>query len=318
MRVTFRFGFVSCLLLASAVGAQTGPALLVKPLMHELEAWESRGDVFWQAQGATSNDEDFQMNILEYQGRVRERDEPFVPRLGWDLTYLDLNTDDPALQQDLMDVSVGAAFDLGTHGQWQSALAVGGGYAGNSPFGEGDAWYGMATLRVGRRLNEKMDLALVLDYDGNRSIFPDIPIPGFALKHRVHPTFVYILGVPLSSIAWRPTQELHVDVSWTLMDNFDATVEYELSPRWRVFTSLEARAEAFTVDGLSGDDRLLFQQRRIEAGVDWRPWEHTRLIAAAGYTFGGEFSIGFDQRDSDLVADISDEPYVRFGFERRF
>jgi hypothetical protein len=176
----------------------------------------------------------------------------------------------------------------------------------------------MTTLRVGRKLTENTSLALVLDYNGNRSIFPDIPLPGFAYRHDYDPKLTYVLGIPVTSIYWRPDKPIVVSVSWTLIDNFDARASYDLSSKWQVFTELAARSESFTVDGLSDDDRLLFQQRRVEAGVQWRPWEHTRLIAAAGYSFGGEFTVGFDQRDSDLVADLSDEPYVRFGFERRF
>ena len=33
---------------------------------------------------------------------------------------------------------------------------------------------------------------------------------------------------------------------------------------------------------------------------------------------GSEFSIGYDQSDSEEVADVSDEPYGRIGFERRW
>ena len=161
---------------------QTGAELLIKPLMHESEVWESSGEAPIIADGETDNDQDYHLNIFDYQGRVAERKQPFVPRLGWDFTYLDLNIDDVPGVQDVVDVSVGAAVELGTYSQWQSGLAVGVGYAGNSPFGEGDAYYGMATLRVGRQITKTMDLALVIDYDGNRSIFPDIPLPGFALR----------------------------------------------------------------------------------------------------------------------------------------
>jgi hypothetical protein len=53
-------------------------------------------------------------------------------------------------------------------------------------------------------------------------------------------------------------------------------------------------------------------------GVRWQPFEDTKLLIAGGYAFDGEFSAGFDQNRSDLIADVQDQPYVRFGFERRF
>ena len=109
-----------------------------------------------------------------------------------------------------------------------------------------------------------------------------------------------------------------VELSWTLLDQLDVRLEHKLAGNFTVFGNFERRQEAFSVDGLSNHDRLLFEQRRAELGVRWKPWEHTSLTAAGGYAFGSDFSIGFDQRDSDKVADVSDEPYFRVGFERRF
>jgi hypothetical protein len=69
---------------------------------------------------------------------------------------------------------------------------------------------------------------------------------------------------------------------------------------------------------LADNDRLLFEQRRAEVGVRVQPWEHTSFLLASGYSFGSNFSVGFDQRDSDELADVSDEFYFRAGFERRW
>src|SRR5688572_1621969 len=95
--------------------AQTGAELLIKPLMDESEVWESGGEALVIRDGETDNDQDYHLNIFDYQGRVAERKQPFVPRLGWDFTYLDLNIDDAPGVQDVVDVSVGAAVELGTY-----------------------------------------------------------------------------------------------------------------------------------------------------------------------------------------------------------
>lgn len=298
--------------------AQTGPALLLEPLLSEEEVWESRGDALFLNNGSTSNKQDFQMSVFEVSGRFREQRERLVPRIGWDLTYLDLDSNEPLLKQDLIDVSLAAGVELGRYFDWRSGLTVGVGYAGNSPFGETDAWYGKATLLFGKAWNKNTDVALVVDYDGNRSVYPDIPLPGFAIRHQFDPQLSWVVGVPLSSVTWKPIEFVTVDITWTLLDRFDAKVEYEMAPQWTIFGNLEDRREVFTIDGLSGHDRLLFHQRRAELGVRWQPWDHTSLQLAGGYAFGGEFSTGWDSSDSDLVADLSDEPYVRIGFERQF
>src|SRR5437763_2887026 len=128
--------------------AQTGPALLLKPNLSEQETLEARGDALWLQSGSTSNNgAHFQLGVLEWTGRVREQRENFIPRLGWDVLYLDMHTNDPTLpHRGLTDVSLAAGVELGTYSGWRTGLTVGVGYAGDTPFGEGDAWYGKATL----------------------------------------------------------------------------------------------------------------------------------------------------------------------------
>ena len=310
--------FVAAALLApSAAFAQTGPALLLKPLLSEEDRLESRGDALFLG-SAEAETADFDLSIYEFEGRFREIREKLIPRIGWDVTYLNLNSDVAVLDQDLLDTSLAVGLELGEYYDWRAGLTVGVGYAGNAPFGEGDAWYGKATLVLGRKLRPKTDLAVVVDYDGNRSVFPDIPLPGIAYRHEFDPTFSYVLGVPLSSATWKPTPAWLIEVTWSLVDRIDARFEHKLAGDVTIFGNLERRHEAFTIDGIGDNERLLFEQHRAELGVRWHPWEHTSFLLAGGYAFGSEFSIGFDQRDSDEVADISDEPYVRIGFERRW
>ena len=310
--------FTTVAAFASSAWAQTGAALLLKPLMSDKEIWESRGDVLVPADGDAGPGLDFQMSVFDYVGRFREQRARLIPRIGWDAAWYVMDSDLPILDQDLLDASVAAGLELGTFSDWRAGFTAGVGYAGNSPFGEGDAWYGKATLVLGRKLDPKTDLAFVIDYDGNRTVMPDIPLPGFAYRHQFDPTISYTLGVPLSSVTWKANERTTVEATWTLLDTFDARLEYQLSPKWTAYGALQRRQEGFSVDGLENNDRLLFEQRRAEMGLRWQPWEHTSFLIAGGYAFHGEFSIGFDMRDSDEIADLSDEPYVRFAFERRF
>jgi hypothetical protein len=309
-------GLIFCLPLAAA--AQTGPGLLLEPLLSEDEVWESRGNATFLNQGSTSQDESYTMQIYQWSGKFREQRERFIPRVGWDLKYLDVDTPDPLLKNDLVDASIAAGLELGRYSKWTAGLTLGVGYAGNTPFGESDAWYGKATFVFGGAWNKNTDVVLVLDYDGNRSVYPDIPLPGFAIRHQYDPRLSWTLGVPVTAVKWKPLDRVTFDLTWTMIDSFDARLQYELASKWTVFGAWETRREAFSVDGLSNHDRLLFQQRRAEVGLLWKPLKHTSFQLAGGYAFSGEFSAGFDGSDSELVADLSDEPYVRVGFERQF
>ena len=306
--------------LPSVAHAQTGVDLLLKPLLSEEELFEARGDALFFNSVSAGHGNDFKMDAFELNGRVREQRTNFIPRVGWDLHLYHFESNIPVLDHDLTDVSVAAGVEIGTVSGYRTAISVGVGYAGNSPFGEGDAWYPKATLLMGKKLDPKTTFGMVLDYDANRPIFPDIPMPGVAYIHEFDPTLSYTAGMPLSSVIWKPRQieNLTIDVTWIFIDTINAHVEYVVVPRWTLYGSFERREEAFHVDEIGGQDRLLFRQHRAELGVRWKATEHMSLLLAGGLAFGGEFSAGWDQRRSVLIADIGDEPYFRFGFERRF
>ena len=57
------------------------------------------------------------------------------------------------------------------------AAALGVGYAGEQIFDDTDAFYGKATVIVGKDFNEKSAILFALSYDGSRVIYPDIPLP---------------------------------------------------------------------------------------------------------------------------------------------
>jgi len=186
---------------------------------------------------------------------------------------------------------------------------------------KGEVWSGESNVVRGAAHQSRRgdpDLGFVIDYDGNRSLYPDIPIPGIAYRHEFDPKLNYTVGLPLSSVTWKPSKPISVTATWQFVDSLDARIEYTLSPAWIVFGNVAQRKEAFTVDGIGDHDRLLFQGRSIEAGVRWHPWAHTSFLLAGGYAFNQEYSVGYDQGDSDKLADVSDEPYLHVGFERRW
>ena len=180
-------------------------------------------------------------------------------------------------------------------------------------------------ISVFKKFNEKTALAVGIDYNGNRTYAPDIPLPGFAYIAQLSPELELTVGLPITAVDWQPMERVRVQVSYELVDNIDARVGYEFVKGLEAYGSLGQRSDAFFIDGLSsGNERLLFEQRRAEVGLTWRTKDSgvgeqdLEFTAALGYAWSGEFSAGFDQRDSALVADVSDEPYLRLGLQLRF
>jgi hypothetical protein len=312
---------VPILLPAGLAVAQTGADLLIQPFKPGTEV-EVRGDAVFLETGDIGNGgADLGLSMFESRGRLRERRDDFIPRFGYDVFGMGIDSDNPVLPERLVDASVAAGIGLPNLGGFLGGMTIGLGYAGDTPFGDGAAWYGKATIAFAKKLGPDSDIGIGLDYDGNRTIYPDIPLPGFAYRRRVHQTAIVVLGVPVTSIEWKPDDRLSLEFRYLLVDTFEARLGYRLAGNLNVFGSFERRREAFELDELQGGDshdRLLFVQRRVELGLRWEPREDVSLLAAGGYAFGQEFSTGFDFRDTDEVAEPSDEPYVRVGFEARF
>ena len=300
--------------------AQTGSTLMLKPWAPEKLA-EAQGSGIFENQGHTSNGNDFQLSMYESYGRVRMfPGKEASPRIGYDFLALDIDSNDPALPDQLYDQSISAGTFVWQQNGWVAGVTAGVGYAGDSPFGDGNGWYYLASIGIGKELDKAHEsiLAFVIDYDGNRTLFRDIPLPGVEYVYRFDPTIRFTVGLPVTGVLWTPIDKLTIEANYTLTDRFDASVTYDVVKQFSVFGRLDTRREAFWIDGADGDDRLIFQQRRVEAGVKFNPIENLSIVASGGYAFGQEFSFGWSERSSDEVADVSDELFFRVGLELQF
>src|SRR5688572_2462473 len=167
--------------------AQTGAQLLLEPFPKELTL-DASADVYLYENGhGKRNEADFRLSILETDGRFRlTPGDVASPRLGYAAKYLDLDTTIPGLPDRLVDMSVGGATPVGkVFDDWVVGVSAGVGYAGDSFFGDGNGYYGKATVGLFKQLGEKESIAFGIDYDGNRTFKPDVPLPGFAYIKRI-------------------------------------------------------------------------------------------------------------------------------------
>jgi hypothetical protein len=290
----------AALALASPVLAQTGPQLLLKPFPQELRL-DMNAEASVTDQGrAIGQGSPLQIGIAEVEGRLRvSPGELASPRVGFGFKYFNLDSDLPGLPEHLYDTNVGFATPIGKYEDWIFAASAGVGYAGEGPFGDANAFYGQASLMAFRQIDENSGLAFVLDYNGNRTFKPDVPLPGFAYFKKIDKTLSLTVGLPVTSVEWKPTENLRVDLSYLLVDNFQARVGYQVGGGVEVFGAVSQRSDAFFLDGAENSrDRLLFQQRRAELGVTYRSkgseigGRDFEFTLAGGYAFNGELSEG--------------------------
>src|SRR5687767_13364105 len=216
---------------ASAGFAQTNSALLVTPFPKEETHVSETTALFLEGGHIAESDvdEDFQLGVYGSTGRFRLiPGELKSPRIGYDFTYLDLHTGFDALPERLVDQSVAVGFPVAQIDEWIFGASLGVGYAGDGGFGDGDAWYGLASAVAFRQLDERTGLAFFLDYDGNRTFLPDVPLPGFAYIKQVQDRLRMTIGMPISSLEWTPNDRLTIEVAYLIPEDIRLDVGYEL------------------------------------------------------------------------------------------
>src|SRR5215204_2104128 len=310
--------FVIILLTASATFAQSGPSLLIKPWPKEQFIESSTDALFFFDSTIKDNGDQYNLDIYESIGRIRLLPGNIAsPRIGYELTYLDINSEDPRLPRHLSDQSIGAGFAFAKFDGWIAGATLGIGYAGDTPFADGEGWYGKADVIVGKELNKNSTLTVGIDYDGNRTFMPDVPLPGieyaFKLPER---SLELVVGAPVNALIWDGMDKVKVEITYTMLSRLDARMSYQFAPHISVFGRIETRELAFHLDELEEiNDRLIYLQRRGELGVFWTPYKFLNIVVAGGYSFNQEFTNGFDTRRDFNIARIDDTPYGRFGVE---
>ncbi len=309
--------------LGSSVLAQAGPGLVMRPWRMERDPgthlFEGRFDATIFGAGETENDADFDLNIYEGRGRVRfDPDSQHGLAIGVDVLVMDIDSPDPRIPDDLTDQRLAAGGRIGSWEGWTFDLVAGVGFAGDAPYSDGDAWYGHATAIGTYKVDEKRSWLVMLNYDGNRAVFPDIPLPAVAYRVVESDRLVYTLGLPFSTLFWRPAAPLFINVTVAPPLKLDIKAQFALAREWRLFASFENRFDSFHLDAARDNDRVFFEQRRIEGGVKWIPNKRIDFEVAGGFAFDQEFSHGFHALDTTAETEVDDMPYVRAAVKVKF
>jgi len=311
---------IAVALSAARCFAQTDPTLLVKPWQAG-QAFDSTTEAVIQASAPTQEDHRDDVGLSSYHAFGRWRlfpDNVATPRLGYDVTYFDIATDDPALPRHLWNGTVGFAQPIGEINKWFVVLTGAAGYSGESPFSDSHAYFATGNVIVGKEFSKDKAIVVALNYDGNRSFLPDTPIPGIAYADRYDEHLTYVLGFPLNSITYEPVTGLQADVGWTLLETFSGRIGWEFKKHFLLYTSYTDRFSSFYMQNLPEDRRLFLQEHRAELGVRWNPTKLIRLSLGGGWAFGQEFSTGFDVRNTTPLRHLRDGPFgealVEIGF----
>jgi len=317
MRIKSAVLAVMCL--TSLALGQTNRELVITPWPENL-CGQTTDKVLYQEQGhvkdtALVESRNVQMFWWDSIGRFRfSKTDPDAPEIAYRYLTTNFDAHSPRLPEHLDKVSLPGGFHLGEFEGGKVGLVAGIGYSGDTPFADANGLFGIAHLTWERKLSEGNSLVLSLDYDGGSSFLADVPLPGFELLHREE-SITYALGFPRNFVQWNITDQLSLTAEYQVPYSFDAYLDYKLAGHFSVFGNVADYFEAFQLNDQPSTDRLFQQMSRVEIGVRYNNpdiWQGMALDAAlaVGYAFEQNIYRGWDVRDLDKQAEISDVPYV--------
>jgi hypothetical protein len=306
------------LLAATVASAQTGSALVIQPWYPDMLV-EAGGSVTVFDDGQSEQGFDVDLIMVESAGRARlPEDADLRLSFGYDLTYIDIDGNDPRLPGQLTDQSVGFGLRVGEYEGWTIDVTGGVGFAGDSAYDDSDAWYGMASVVGTTQIDDRSTLQIAIDWDGNRAAFPDVPLPAIIFTRVENEQFTWSAGVPFSMVVWKPTEQLIITGRYVLPFNGSVKVEYFIIKELSLFGSFDTHTGRFHIDDSRDNDHLMFRQRRLEGGLTWKACANFEATVAGGWAFDQEFSRGWHAIDDTDEFELDDEPYFRIGITGRF
>ena len=296
--------------------AQTTPEMILNPWPKNV--WgETTDKVLYQEQGHVRDGTDDQAQLFWWDsiGRFRfSKTDDRAPTLAYRYVTVATDSNSPALPDHLDKMSLAAGFHLGEFAGGDLALVGGLGYSSDLPFADANGIFGIGHLLWQREINDTSSLVLSLEYDGGGALLPDVPLPGFQYVRRTE-KLSYGAGFPRSFIDWEIVDRVQLTAKYTVPYTADAYLHYHFTENWSVFGNIANFFEAYQLEDQPDTFRLFQQMSRVEVGVRYRTANVFKGLGldaalAVGFAFHQKFSTGWDVRDLDETAEVSDEPYI--------
>jgi hypothetical protein len=296
--------------------AQTTPEMVLNPWPQNV--WgETVDKALYQEQGHIKGPSGDQAQIFWWDsiGRFRfSKTDERSPVIAYRYITTATDSNSPALPDHLDKLSLAGGLHLGEFSGGEFMLVGGAGYSGDMPFNDANGIFGIGHLLWERKMNDADSLVLSVDYDGGSALLPDVPLPGFQWVHRDE-HLSYGVGYPRSFVSWEIIERLTLSANYAVPYTADAYLDYKIAKQWSVFGNVANFFEAYQLNEQPDTVRLFQQMSRVEVGVRYHNenvYSGLSLDAAlaVGYAFGQSFSTGWDVRDLNETAEVSDEPYI--------
>jgi hypothetical protein len=211
---------------------------------------------------------------------------------------------------ELWDVRVGAGYRHTFENGWIGGVTLTVGSASDEPFASEDELIvrAVALLRVPH--GERNAWLLSLLYTSGEEYLTGlsgVPIPGIAYQYAPWDRFLAIIGIPFSSVQYRPLEKLTLEASYVPVRRVRVRATYALFRPLRLYAGFDWDHEFhFRANRGDNDDKLYYYEKRLTAGARF-DLRHVGVEVSGGrafdrFYFEGE---GYSDRHDNRI-DVND------------
>jgi len=186
---------------------------------------------------------------------------------------------------ELWDVRFGTTYRHKLDNDWIAGGNVTVGSASDKPFSSTDELFvrAMGFLRVPQ--GERNAWIFSLLYASDSEFLGGIPIPGIAYQYSPSESLRVVIGVPFSSVEYRPFEKLTLEASYFPLRKVRARATYEVFRPLRVWAGFDwANESHFRADRTEKDDKLYYYEKRLAGGIRF-DLRHAGVEVYGGRTF---------------------------------
>ena len=214
---------------------------------------------------------------------------------------------------ELWDVRIGAAYRHKFDNDWIGGGSLTIGSASDKPFDSGDEIIAqlIGFLRVPHR--ERNAWFFTLIYSNDQEFLSGIPVPGVAYQWVPSETFNAVIGVPFSSIEWKPVEALTFEAQYFPVRRVRVRATWQIFRPLRAYAGFDWDSERHMLaDREDEDKRLFYYEKRLTGGARF-DLKHVGVEVYGGYVFDRFYFLGesYSDRRKDRF-DVEAGPFIGF------
>ena len=220
---------------------------------------------------------------------------------------------------ELWDVRAGASYRHQFENGWIGGASLTVGSASDKPFASENEMIvrALGLLRVPHGDRNAWLFSLV--YASDQEFLGGVPIPGIAYLYAPSDRFKAVIGVPFTSIEFRPLDALTLEAQYFPLRRVRARATYQLFRPLRLYAGFDwDNDHYFRADRQDKDDQLFYYEKRLTAGVRF-DLRHVGFRLSGGYAFDRFYFEGesYSDRHHNRI-DIDAGPFVAAQVSVRF